>query len=182
MILITKTRAAVCGLILAASASSVLASSLLVKVNDAGGVAVPNAVVYAEAAGGQILPKLLRPAAIEQRNKTYLPLVSVVQAGAAITFPNNDTVRHQVYSFSPAKVFELKLYAGVPSTPVNTPYFAKTDAAGNARLENLPDGKYSVKTWHYSMPPNAVVLEKTITQQGADARLAIILPNKISTE
>ena len=35
-----------------------------------------------------------------------------------MSFPNFDTVRHHVYSFSPAKTFELKLYAGVPNTPV----------------------------------------------------------------
>jgi len=74
----------------------------------------------------------------------------VVQAGTPILFPNHDKVRHHVYSFSPAKTFELKLYSGVPGTPVlfdkpglvvlgcnihdqmvayvqvvNTPYFAK---------------------------------------------------------
>jgi hypothetical protein len=27
-------------------------------------------------------------------------------------------VRHHVYSFSPAKTFELKLYSGVPGSPV----------------------------------------------------------------
>ena len=31
------------------------------------------------------------------------------QTGTAMSFPNNDSVRHHVYSFSPAKTFELKL-------------------------------------------------------------------------
>lgn len=185
------------------------AASLTVKVSDAGGAGVRNAVVYAEPAGGQTLPKLLRTAEIEQRNKTFMPLVTVVQTGAAISFPNNDKVRHQVYSFSPAKTFELKLYAGVPSTPVvfdragtvvlgcnihdqmvayvqivNTPYYAKTDATGNARIDNLPDGKYTLKTWHYSMPPgtNAGAPELAVAQQGADTHVAVNLTTKIATE
>ncbi|MFZ6753954.1 methylamine utilization protein [Undibacterium sp. Dicai25W] len=100
--------------------------------------------------------------------------MTVVQTGTLISFPNNDTVKHQAYSFSPAKTFELKLYSGKPSEPllfdkagtvtvgcnihdqmlayihvVNTPFFAKTDAHGNATLSGLPQGKYILKVWHY---------------------------------
>jgi len=78
-----------------------------------------------------------------------------------------------VYSFSPAKTFELKLYSGVPAIPVvfdkpgvvilgchihdnmvayvlvvDTPYFAKSDATGQARLDGLPSGNYEVTIWH----------------------------------
>jgi plastocyanin len=198
--------AGICGWLLA-TASSASASTVNVKVTDSAGKAVPDAVVYAEAADGQAMPKLLKPAEIAQQNQEFLPIVTVVQTGSSISFPNRDKVRHQVYSFSPAKVFELKLYPKGPAPPVlfdkagtvvlgcnihdqmvayvqivNTPYFAKTDAAGNAKLDNLPPGKYLLKTWYYTMPANAGVMEQPLTQQAADADVAVKLNVKVATE
>ena len=115
-------------------------------------------------------------AVIDQINKRFVPRVSVVRTGTAITFPNSDRIRHQVYSFSPARTFSLKLYAGSPKTAVtfdqaglvvlgcnihdnmiafvgvvDSPYFAKTTDTGTASL-NLPSGRYRLRAWH----PNAV--------------------------
>ena len=115
-------------------------------------------------------------AIIDQVNKRFVPRVSVVRAGTVITFPNSDHVRHQVYSFSSAKTFTLKLYAGSPHTPVDfektglvilgcnihdnmvayvgvvdSPYFAKLNDSGTTTL-NLPAGRYRLRAWH----PNAV--------------------------
>jgi plastocyanin len=202
-------RAAACGLLFAAASSGAWAFSANVTVTDADAKAVSDAVVYAEAAGGQTLPKLLKPAAIEQKNREFWPLVTVIQTGSTIAFPNHDKLRHQVYSFSPAKVFELKLYSGNSAPPprvlfdkvgtvvvgcnihdemiayvqvVNTPYFGKTDAAGNVRLDNLPDGKYVLKTWHYAMPSGVNAPEQQLIVQGANANLAIKLNTRIATE
>lgn len=150
------------------------AASLSVQAGDSGGQPVGDVVVYAEPAAAQHVPPSRQTVEIEQKARKFAPLVSVVQTGTAISFPNNDSVRHHVYSFSPAKSFELKLYSGVPSAPlvfdkagsvvlgcnihdqmvayihiVDTPYFAKTDASGKARLE-LPAGKYTLKAWHYN--------------------------------
>ncbi len=108
---------------------------------------------------------------IVQKNKQFNPGVTVVQTGTLIHFPNEDTVRHHVYSFSPAKKFELKLYSGVAANPVqfdqagvvslgcnihdsmvgyiyvlDTPFFAKTDSQGQAVL-NVADGQYSYQVW-----------------------------------
>ncbi len=85
-----------------------------------------------------------------------MPRVTVVRTGTAVTFPNSDHIRHQVYSFSHAKIFTLKLYAGSPQHAVvfdqpglvvlgcnihdrmvafvgvvDSPYFAKTDGFGH---------------------------------------------------
>ena len=115
-------------------------------------------------------------AIIDQINKKFVPRVSVVRTGTAITFPNSDRIRHQVYSFSAAKTFTLKLYAGSPHTAVvfdhaglvilgcnihdnmlayvgvvDSPYFAKLGDSGTATL-NLPAGRYRLRAWH----PNAV--------------------------
>jgi plastocyanin len=115
-------------------------------------------------------------AIIDQINKRFVPRVSVVRTGTTITFPNSDHIRHQVYSFSPAKTFNLKLYAASPPTPitfdhpglvvlgcnihdtmlafvgvVDSPYFAKTSNSGAASV-NLPAGRYRLRAWH----PNAL--------------------------
>ncbi|MEP6885367.1 MAG: methylamine utilization protein [Gammaproteobacteria bacterium] len=115
-------------------------------------------------------------AIVDQVDKKFVPRVSVVRTGTAITFPNSDRIRHQVYSFSHAKTFTLKLYAGSPRTAVifdqpglvilgcnihdnmlayvgvvDSPYFAKLSDSGTATL-NLPAGRYRLRAWH----PNAV--------------------------
>ena len=112
-------------------------------------------------------------ATIEQRGAEFIPFVTVVQAGTPVDFPNNDTVRHHVYSFSQPKRFEIKLYAGKPGQPitfdkpgevdigcnihdwmeahvlvVESPYFGKTAADGQVRIPNLPAGRYRLQLWH----------------------------------
>jgi plastocyanin len=172
----------------------VLADSLTVTVTDGAGTPLADAVVYAEPASGQVLPKALRPAEIEQRKRKFIPKVTVVQAGTEISFPNNDTVKHHVYSFSPAKIFDQPLYSGKTASPqlfdkpgtvvlgcnihdqmiayvqvVNTPYFAKTDASGKIKLDGMLPGKYELKAWHFNLPLNAQVVEQPISMIGGDS-------------
>ncbi|ALU89962.1 hypothetical protein Hrubri_2786 [Herbaspirillum rubrisubalbicans M1] len=175
------------------------AAEVAVQVLDNAGQPLPNAVVYAEPAGGAPAPAKPRQVEIEQKNKTFMPLVTVVQTGTPILFPNHDTVRHHVYSFSPAKTFELKLYSGVPGSPVlfdkpgtvvlgcnihdemvayvqvvNTPYFGVTERSGSVRLESLPNGRYTLKAWYFTMGPNQAALEQPLEVQG-DGRAVIKL-------
>ena len=152
-----------------------VAGSLTVHVADQTNKGIVDAVVYAIPT---TLPKKApAPAEIAQVNRAFSPIVTVVQTGASVSFPNRDSVRHQVYSFSPAKTFELKLYAGMPPEPVifdkpglvaigcnihdgmvayvmvvDTPYFSKTTAGGDARIVGLPPGEYKVSVWHPKMP------------------------------
>lgn len=113
---------------------------------------------------------------VDQVDKEFIPYVQPVMVGSSVSFPNNDDIRHHVYSFSQAKMFELPLYSGTPAHPVvfdapgvvalgcnihdwmlgfiyvvETPHFGKTDASGHIRLENLPAGAYSVRVWHPRM-------------------------------
>jgi hypothetical protein len=110
---------------------------------------------------------------VAQKDLTFVPFVTAVQKGSAIEFPNQDKTRHHVYSFSPAKVFELKLYAGKPEAPVifekagvvalgcnihdymqayvyvgTSPFLAVTNVDGVATFAELPAGEYQVKLWH----------------------------------
>ena len=180
------------------------ASVLSIQVTDAAGEPAQDAVVYAEAAGGQNLPKVQRTAEIVQKARKFAPLVTVVQVGTEISFPNNDTVRHHVYSFSKPKPFELKLYSGTPGSPVlfdktgtvvvgcnihdqmlayiqvvDTPYLARTDAAGKAQIDGIVPGKYSLKVWHYKTP--AQVEAQPLTVTAVDASVALKVSAKSAT-
>lgn len=182
----------ICSVLLAAFVTQTQAAQLTVEVLDATGAAIENAVVYVEPESKGALP--IAPAIIEQRGKQFNPLVSVVQTGSDITFPNFDRVRHHVYSFSPAKTFELKLYSGVPAKPVkfdkagtvvlgcnihdsmlafirvvDTPYFAKTNKMGKAILHDLPNGNYTLKAWHYALAKETEVFEKPMMIKDSQA-------------
>jgi hypothetical protein len=49
---------------------------------------------------------------------------------------------------------------------VDTPWFGKSDAAGRARLDGLPDGRYKLKVWHYGLANLDVAAEQVITVKG----------------
>ena len=165
-------------LLIAAAAGT----NLTIEVRDGRGAAVTDAIVYAvpEARAPGAPP---RRAVMDQKNRMFVPHAMAVQTGTAVSFPNSDNVRHQVYSFSPAKKFQLPLYSGTPAAPVvfdkagvvaigcnihdqmsafivvvDTPWFART-AEGRAELA-LPEGKYDVHVWHEEMrsepPPQSV--------------------------
>ncbi len=156
--------------------SQAYGATITVLVTDAAGKLVPDAVAYAEPELAMPPPKQFPKIEIEQKGRKFSPIVSVVQAGTSILFPNNDTVRHHIYSFSPAKIFEQKLYSGVPEKPVlfdkagtvvlgcnihdsmvayiyvvDTPYFAKTDVNGKLSID-IPNGKYQLKLVHADLP------------------------------
>jgi plastocyanin len=147
------------------------AGSLLVTVKDGQGTLVSDAVVYAKPSN-PVVSLEKKQAVIEQRDKQFVPYVTAIQVGTSVTFPNKDSVRHDVYSLSPAKEFELPLYAGIPAEPVAfdkegfvtlgcsihdwmvayiavlpTPYFQVTGKDGRTVLENLPAGQYTVQVW-----------------------------------
>lgn len=177
--------------ILLCACVAAVAASVRVTVTDSAGQPVPDTVVYAERLLTRTAPKRLPAVTIEQKQHAFVPLVTAIQTGTAISFPNNDTVRHHVYSFSPTKIFELKLYSGVPGNPVvfdkpgtvvvgcnihdemvayihvvDTPYFAKTDAAGQVVLDALPAGAYKLLAWHYNLPPGAPIPQQALTAEG----------------
>ncbi|MRW84653.1 methylamine utilization protein [Pseudoduganella sp. FT26W] len=185
------------------SAASAGASGIAVQVQDATGKVLPDTVVYVELEGGASPAGKPATAQIEQKGLKFLPLVTVVQTGATINFPNNDKVRHHIYSFSPAHKFDQKLYSGQAASPqvfdkagtvvlgcnihdkmiayvkvVDTPYFAKTDGSGAVRIELPAAGKYVVKAWHYNTVGGATP-EQTLTVKAGDLTTAVFkLPMK----
>ena len=149
------------------------AASVNILVGDRAAMPVAGAVVMLEPATGRLPVAPMSGVQIAQTRRQFSPQVTVVSVGTAVSFPNFDTVRHHVYSFSPARTFELKLYAGVPNTPVvfdkpgvavlgcnihdqmaawvvvvDTPLHARSDAGGRARIDDVPPGSYRLRAWH----------------------------------
>ena len=148
------------------------AASLDVQVRDAAGKPVREAIVYAMPSSGPQETQG-KTAVVEQIDREYVPYVSAIQTGTSVTFPNRDSILHHVYSFSPAKSFEIKLYTGKSPTDivfdkpgvvslgcnihdwmiayilvVSTPHFGRTGEDGAVRLKDLPAGSYEVRAWH----------------------------------
>lgn len=122
---------------------------------------------------------------MDQVNRQFLPHILVVQKDTLIRFPNSDSIKHHVYSFSPPKVFELQLYKDVHPQPlpfdktgtvemgcnvhdwmlgyvyvVDTPYFSQLDKTNTVTLE-APDGEYTLHIRHPRIPGE----ESAISQQ-----------------
>jgi plastocyanin len=112
-------------------------------------------------------------AEMTQRNKTFVPDVLAIGTGESVQFPNADPVLHHVYSFSPAKAFELDLYSrdALPTVEFDSPgvvtigcnihdemrgyiyvtsenRFGTSDSGGNAHFSGVASGEYAIKVWH----------------------------------
>ena len=170
------------------------AAQISVAVKDQGGQPVAEVVVYANIIVGVAPARAKRELSVEQINKEFVPLISVLQTGTLVNFPNRDAVRHHVYSFSPAKTFEIKLYSGVPGKPilfdkpgevvlgcnihdtmlahilvVDTPIFGKTDKRGVLLLDGLSAGEYEVHIWFPGLAPAASVAPQKIKLSATQA-------------
>jgi plastocyanin len=182
-----RLMASVLGLAFTALAHAQTAE-IAASVTDQQGRPVVDAVLVAVPVDGNMRsPQRPRDGSIDQVDKEFFPRVTIVPVGAAVIFPNHDDVRHQVYSFSPAKRFELPLYAGVPAQPIvfdkpgvvvlgcnihdwmvgyvyvsESPFFAKTDKHGKAVLSELPARAYVVRVWHPQLEMSEDATHKTI--------------------
>jgi len=177
------------------------AASLTVTVVDDAGKPLPDAVVMLEPTSGKLSVKPMAQVDIGQSKRQFTPRVTVVTVGTPVNFPNFDTVRHHVYSFSPIKPFELKLYAGVPNAPivfdkpgtavlgcnihdkmaawvvvVDTPHHARTAVGGQVRLDSVPAGSYRLRAWHAGVPAGKEPAAETLTVAGSDMSAQIKLP------
>lgn len=176
------------------------AGTLQLQVQDKNGKPLPEAIVFLESTEAKAAAKPIKGIEVAQVARQFKPAVTVVTPGTSVLFPNQDTVRHHVYSFSPAKTFELKLYAGVPANPVvfdkvgiavlgcnihdnmvawvlvvDTPYFGHTDAQGKLTLDNVPNGNYKLRTWHASLPTGAPAAEQAQAVGAAGAPVLVKL-------
>lgn len=131
-------------------------------------------VVYLEQVGENNFDPPQEHPVLDQKKLTFIPHVLPILRGTTVDFLNSDDVKHNI--FSPDEVadkFNLGTYAkgvfkkqtfnklGEATVLCNVhtemeafivilanPYFAKTDRTGNFKIENIPPGKYTLKTWH----------------------------------
>ena len=181
-------------------ASLANAANVSVAFTDDAGNPLADAVVMLEPVGAHLAAKPMQNAQIVQHDLQFNPQVSVVTVGTPVMIPNQDTVRHHVYSYSAAKTFQIKLYAGVPHTPIvfdkpgiavlgcnihdgmiawvvvtDTPLWARSAAGGHARVADVPAGNYQLQVWHSSLaetvPPQLLAL--TVGAGDVDQRIRL---------
>ena len=169
------------------------------EILSVGGVLAPNppiAVVYLE---GKFASPVAQPfQQLIQTNFTFVPALLPVQVGTKVEFPNFDTTFHNVFSYSPAKRFDLGRYRPderpIPTQVfdkpglvtlrcdihehmrglilvLDTPHFTITDSEGRFRLTNLPPGDFVLKAWVNSKTTREVSLKL-----GTNATVRIDLP------
>ena len=175
------------------------AAAVDVQITDAAGKPLPGAAVFLESKEARAASKPLAGVDVVQANRQFQPLVTVVTVGTPVSFPNRDTVRHHVYSFSPVKKFEIKLYVGTPTAPVvfdapgiaalgcnihdtmaawvvvvDTPYHGLSGADGKLSLPAVPAGSYRLRAWHPGLPPGAPALDQAL-QVPASGNLPVVV-------
>lgn len=179
---------------------SVWAAPVSVQVADAAGRALAEAVVLLEPLSGKAPVKPMPEAQIAQDKRQFAPRVTLITVGTAVNFPNFDTVRHHVYSFSKARTFEIKLYAGVPAQPVvfdkpgiavlgcnihdrmaawvvvaDTPWHAMSGADGVARIADAPPGAYQLSVWHAGLAASSAPVTRRVQLGSSELREAVQL-------
>jgi plastocyanin len=162
------TLAIVTGFSLAATAGTIS--------GQVSGVAGPS-VVYVDTISGKTFPASTQHPVIDQKGLVFQPHVTAAQVGTTVDFLNSDSVAHNVFWTSiggnkklghnlgtwpkgERKSFKFDTPGAVPILcnvhpemsaylmVVPTPYFATSDQAGNYKIENIPDGSYTLTAWH----------------------------------
>ncbi len=188
------------GALLSLLTGGALAATLQIDLQDNTGKPLADAVVFLESREA----KAVKPAPVTevaQVSRQFTPQISVITVGTPVQFPNRDTVRHHVYSFSPIKTFELKLYVGTPATPVvfdkpgvavlgcnihdtmaawvvvvETPFYGRSAANGHVMLDNVPAGSYRLRAWHPNLPVGAPALDQALTLAASGGNAVVKLP------
>jgi plastocyanin len=144
----------------------------------------PIAVVYLE--GAPIRSGSLPTRQVAQKEMNFVPALLAVQTGTTVEFPNEDDTYHNIFSYSPAKRFDLGRYRPderpIPSVVFDKPglvtlrcdihdhmrglilvldsgHFTTTDTEGHFRLTGLPAGKFVLKAWVDSRTTREQALE-----------------------
>lgn len=186
-------------------------AELNVAVLDPAGHGSAGIVLVAEPQFDLPAKRISRTVIMDQRQKQFVPNILVIQSGTGVDFPNSDQIEHQVYSFSPAKTFQLSLYAGHKYAPIifdraglvvvgcnihdqmigyiyvtDSPYFARSDEAGQWAAHDLPPGNYRITAWHPRMPDSGnapLQLMVTVTEGStASAIFHLTKPLRPSSE
>ena len=169
------------------AAGSLRAASVSFAVLKQDGKPLAGAVITAEPESGKSASPAPQKAIVDQVELSFVPDVTVIPVGSSVSFPNSDQVSHQVYSFSPARRFQLPLYRGQAHAPVvfdqagivtlgcnihdnmaafivvtAAPFFGRTNDKGGWLIPSLPDGLYRVRIWHPLLKDPTKMLERSV--------------------
>ena len=202
-------RSAILGCLLAGAMSPLAAATFTVRVVDSSGHPVRDAVVALYPAGAAA-----RPArgggrfVISQQNLQFHPFLTVIPVGADVSFPNLDPTKHHVYSFSPAKKFELKLFAKDQSRTVHfdkpgvvalgcnihdqmsafifvadSAWTARTNAQGMVTFADAPNAAGRVVVWHpyLRVPGGELQQQVAAAQRNASFQVKLRPPPALPT-
>jgi plastocyanin len=175
-------------------ATPAAATELSVRVRDAHGIAVADAVVTLDAPASTPAGAP-RTHLVDQSDEAFAPYVSVLRPGDRVVFRNSDSTRHHVYSFSEAKAFEQLLAPGDTGAPLELgrtglvavgcnihdhmrAWLVVTDAAqvaitgadGIARFADVPAGTWHAVTWHPHLRPKQPPLAQDVTVAAGAAK------------
>lgn len=170
------------------ASSAIWAASMTVTVRSSDGKPLAGAVLMAYSLDAPNHPAPAVHATMRQLNLAFVPDLLVIPVGSTIDFPNDDSVSHQIYSFSPAKTFQLALYRGKPYPPVRfdkpglitigcnihdtmLAYIVVTDARSSGltntegvwSASDLPRGKYRIDVWHPRARSAPAELQRELT-------------------
>ena len=134
-------------------------------------------VVYVEAIAGKTFPAPTEKPLIDQKGLMFMPHIVAVEQGTTVEFQNSDKVAHNVFWISVGgnkklghnlgtwpqgekRAFKFDNPGAIPLlcnvhpemsgyiVVSPTPYFAVTDKSGSYKIDNVPDGSYTVTAWH----------------------------------
>jgi plastocyanin len=174
-----------------ALSAPLVAAPLTVRVVDASGKPVRDAVVSLYPSSGARAPRAGGRYVVSQQNLQFHPFLSIVPVGADVAFPNLDNTKHHVYSFSPAKRFELKLFAKDQSRSVHldkpgvvalgcnihdqmsafifvadSAWTARTNGQGMVSFSDAPNAPGRLSVWHpYLRAPGGTVEQRIAAGQ-----------------
>ncbi|MBX3158519.1 MAG: hypothetical protein KF773_21295 [Deltaproteobacteria bacterium] len=149
-------------------------------------------LVTLEPASGKWAPRTPKRVVIEQRGREFLPSLVAVSVGSTISFPNFDTVFHNVFSTSSFAPFDLGLYKAGEAREytftkegfvrlgcnlhanmsayiavVSAPAYVTTDEQGAFSFARLAPGKYKLKAW--SVRSKAPITQDITIKAGANS-------------
>lgn len=184
-------------LLCAAQAS---AAPLIVRVVDSKGRPIRDAVVTLRPDGSPARPSAAGSYSVSQKDMQFHPFVLVAPVGAKVSFANFDSTRHHVYSFSPAKKFELKLFARDQSRSVvfdkpgivalgcnihdamtafivvaDSRWTAKTGPNGTVHFADAPNSPGRLSVWHPYLRAKANMVGQDISPGSRNATFTVAL-------
>jgi plastocyanin len=137
-------------------------------------------------------------AEIRQRGKRFLPALLPITAGQSVTFPNDDPFFHNVFSPSPARMFDLgqfpkgdrktkrfpkvgivdvfcNIHPEMAATVLVLPNrrFARAAAGGAFRIEGVPAGRWTLYAYSRRATSPARIPIEIVAGKGTEVTLTL---------